>query len=148
MKTTSASTMPVVGGTRKSRRANRKSRRMRGGMAKRLRFTVDLKNNQMIMDDSFLIDNIRDNTQFYTRMFKDTIDMLLQYNHIKESDATDFEITYIEENIFELRFDFLYQRENAKTKLDTYIKTIMEYFNNININFVGGTQYSVIATIQ
>jgi hypothetical protein len=140
--------MPVVGGTRKSRRANRKSRRMRGGMAKRLRFTVDLKNNQMIMDDSFLIDNIRDNTQFYTRMFKDTIDMLLQYNHIKESDATDFEITYIEGNIFELRFEFLYQRENAKTKLDTYIKTIMEYFNNININFVGGTQYSVIATIQ
>jgi hypothetical protein len=135
-----------------SRKASRKNTRrsnvtcyMRGGRRKSLRFAIKLKNNQRTIADGTLSANIRAHTQFYTNMFYQAIDWLLQNRYIKEEDATDFQFIHVQENLFELTFEFLNQRPNAEVLLDDYITSINEKFNKLTITWGDGSEYNVIA---
>ena len=148
---------PGAGGARKSRRAKRNNmrrgnsrntaRRMRGGMYKSVRFAVQLKNNQVTIDVVDVNALIRQDTQFYTSMFKEIINKIIQVGHIEERDMTDFQIRHIEGNAFELTFDFLYQGINAQPLLDLYIENIKEAFNKLTV-FFGDNKYDVVATFR
>lgn len=136
---------------RRHRRANRKNtrrnmaRRMRGGMRTSLRFLVQLKNNQGTFSVVDVNANVRQDTKFYTDMFMDIINKLLQDEHIIEIDATDFQVRHIEGNAFEITFEWLYQGRNAQALFDLYKENIKKAFNGLNV-FLNDVRYDVVAT--